>query len=376
MKKLLVAPPLIATIPYIYIFDKYFHRIKKKLSKFINFSHKLKINGELRYYGEFFNSSEMDVYCLGQLHPIYYTDNLDEFKSISNINNYPHNFNFPKPKMISLNYVKEHINDFDFFLCSNMSLSKYFDLIKIFKKRDIAVGIFDQQDNIEIYYDKANVFRNIDEKYFDLYFKQDLPLEFIHDKAKPVCPMPANDIIFNSKLDTLPSNKKIPFSFFGKSDNRTMQDREDICDFIKEEYPNSVINLRRGFGGKFIPIEEMNAILDNTIINLSPSGITWNSYRHSDMVEFSSPILIPKPNIQTISEPFVDMKNCIMYETKLINNKFRLINKRQLKEKLNEVLKKPEILYEIYENYRKFILKFHTRKIRSNQILEEIKKFI
>lgn len=376
MKKLLVAPPLITTIPYIYIFDKYLHRIKKQLSRYINFSHKLKINGELRYYGEFFNSSEIDIYCLGELHPIYYSDNLDQFRSIANINNYPHNFNFPKPKILSLNQAKENLNDFDFFLCSNMALSKYFDLIKIFKKKDKAVGIFDQQDNIEIYYNKANIFRNIDEKYFDLYFKQDLPIEFNNKKAKPICPMPANDSMFTLKQNSLFLNKNIPFSFFGKSDGRTMRDREDICKFIKEEYPNSIINLRKGFGGKFIPLKDMNEILKNTIINLSPSGITWNSYRHSDMVEFSSPILIPKPNIQTISEPFIDMKNCIMYETEFINNKFRLINKNQLKEKLNEVIKKPEVLWGIYENYKNFILKFHTRKIRSKQILDEIKKII
>lgn len=376
MKKILVAPPLITTIPYIYIFDKYLHRIKKNLSRFINFSHKLKINGELRYYGEFFNSSELDIYCLGELHPIYYSDNLNEYKYIANINNYPHNFNFPKPKTVSLNQVKENITEFDFFLCSNMSLPKYFDLIKIFKKKDRAVGIFDQQDNIEIYYNNANIFRDIDEKYFDLYFKQDLPLEFNNNKAKPVCPMPANDNIFSLENNLFFSNKTIPFSFFGKSDNRTMQDREDICEFIKKEYPNSIINLRKGFDGKFIPLKEMNTILNNTKINLSPSGITWNSYRHADMVEFSSPILIPKPNIQTISEPFVDMKNCIMYETEFKNNKFRLIKKNQLKEKLNEIIKKPEILLSIYNNYKNFILNFHTRKIRSRQILDEIKKLI
>lgn len=376
MKNILVAPPLITTIPYIYIFDKYFHRIKKKLSKYINFSHKLKINGELRYYGELFNSREVNVYCLGELHPIYYLNNLDKYRSIANINNYPHNFNFPKPKMLSLKQVNENFDYFDFFLCSNMSLSKYFKLIKKFKKKNKGVGIFDQQDNIEVYYNKADVFRNINESYFDLYFKQDLPLEYIHKKAKPVCPMPANDNVFFNNSSSLISNKTIPFSFFGKSDDRTMNDREDICHFISEEYSDSVINLRKGFGGKFIPLDEMNAILNNTKINLSPSGITWNSYRHADMVEFSSPILIPKPNIKTISEPFVDMKNCVMYETKFINNKFKLINKKQLKEKLNEIIERPELLSRIYEEYKKFIINFHTRKARSKQILKEINEFL
>ena len=132
MKKLLVAPPLITTIPYIYIFDKYLHRIKKQLSRYINFSHKLKINGELRYYGEFFNSSEIDIYCLGELHPIYYSDNLDQFRSIANINNYPHNFNFPKPKILSLNQPKENLNDFDFFFVLKYGFIKIFRFNKNF----------------------------------------------------------------------------------------------------------------------------------------------------------------------------------------------------------------------------------------------------
>ena len=62
-------------------------------------------------------------------------------------------------------------------------------------------------------------------------------------------------------------------------------------------------------------------------------------YRHCELANYNSPILLPKSNCKVVPGEFEDMKNCIIYETEIINNEFVITNLDNLREKISSVLK-------------------------------------
>jgi len=165
-------------------------------------------------------------------------------------------------------------------------------------------------------------------------------------------------------------------NFYFSGDYRkdvTRLDRLKIINFIKQNWNNNIINIttnRKSFINKIQNDENILA----SKINISPAGKVWDSYRHCEFANYSSPILLPKPNCKTVKDDFKDMENCILYDINY-QSELCITNQKELKEKLFEVLLNEKLRNKIYESYFDLISNNHTRIKRSEYIISVLKKF-
>jgi len=374
--KILISPSFLITKKYLTsLFDNFlinFLKIKK--------SHKIElVNGELNHYGEISKILGSDnVFYLDEIHPIYVKDYCSEyFKNSENyqlIESYPSNFNYEKQNYITLDEVLKKKIKFDFAIFSIKSFNQNFEIVKYLQSINTKVIMFDKLDDPNIYFKGRNFKISENYKYnFDLIFKQDIPLWNNEENVFPIAPIPS--IIKNlNERDIKIKNKSNNFYFVGDyRRNITRKDRFDIIEFIKKEFDNYFVNLTTD-RKVFLSKQRQDDLLFNTKINISPSGKVWDSYRHCELVNFGSPILIPKPNCKTAPGEFKDMENCIIYETQEINNNFELIDQINLKKKIEIVLRSVETRKKIYENYYNLIVNYHSRYMRSKYIVNTLKK--
>jgi hypothetical protein len=379
--KYLIIPSIITTYPYYYRTFRYFNFFFKNIIKIFNIrpsNVKIIPNGEMNYYGRLFSILKKDqLNVLGDIHEIYFSKNIKKYKNIVDIEKYSQCFGFDRPYIVDEHFVNNNIDSYDCVLISNMSFQRYFELIKKFKEKKKIVAIFDQQDDPEVYRDpKKKINRNIEKKYFDIYFKQDLPLYCRKKYFFPVCPMPARNFEIKKKNKTL----KYDFSFFGDTKKRTNADRNILCELIKNNFKNSYINLRnvdKAFSKKKVHSKnEMERILNSTKINMSPSGVTWNSYRHADLAKYKRPILLAKPNIKIIGNNYINGVNCLMYDRIRWKNNYKIIKKKALLKKIKLIINNKLSLKKLAKNYISLVKKFHTDEKRALQILEVLKRQI
>lgn len=327
------------------------------------------INGELNSLGEISNViGKENFFVLEGFHPIYYTENFQKYSKIASVNNYPSNFQYPKPNFISLNQAKDMRNNFDAIIYSTHSYhEKYYDFINSFRGK-IPISLVDKFDHPEIYINSSvDIYRGIDPNFCDLFFKQDVPLENHEKKILPLGPLPCSEL----KNIEYSENAKYNFSFVGKYVSRTRQDRADLVLYLKKNFKNICFYDTTKNKISKSKIEEL---FYNTKINLSPSGIVWDSYRHTEMVNYGSPILLPKHTNKVVQPLFKDNENCILYETKIISGKWRLVDEENLFKKIKDFLNDESKRKNIFENYIKLINEGHTRYKRSKYIIDSIKK--
>jgi hypothetical protein len=89
---------------------------------------------------------------------------------------------------------------------------------------------------------------------------------------------------------------------------------------------------------------------------------------------YGKPILLPAPDCKTADGKFIDMKNCIFYKTKVINNKHYVIDKSSLLKKIKEFLSNEKLRLSMYDNYYSLIKNHHTRLKRAMYIKNNIQK--
>jgi len=370
--KYLVIPSLILTYPHYYRAFSHFNFIFNNITKFFNFRPswaKLILNGEMNYYGSLFNilkKNELNV--LGDIHDIYFSKNIKKYKNIANIEKYYFTLGFKKPKIVDKEYVYKNIINYDCLLISVMSFKKYFNIVKEFKKKKKLVAILDYRDDHEVILNKTkNLSRNISSKYFDIYFKQDLPIGNKSKKFFPLAPVPTK----NFKIKNKNFKPLFNFSFFGAQKKWTNDGRRVICEFIDKNFTNNKINLKF-IGNEVILKKNMEKILYNSRINLSPHGISWNSNRHAELAKFQRPILMPKPTLKIVGKNFIDNKNCFIYDDFLLKKNYKY--RKKMLNKLNFILNNETLLKKVSREYVLTVNKFHTRDARAKQILAILKK--
>ena len=89
-------------------------------------------------------------------------------------------------------------------------------------------------------------------------------------------------------------------------------------------------------------IKILKKILVSTKINLLHQDL--DSYRHTELVNYGSPILLQKMILNC--KEWIDLHDCIIYETKFFEGKWKIINTDELIKKLNYVLN--ETTFKIY----------------------------
>tara|TARA_X000000950_G_C13894680_1_gene652352 strand:- start:592 stop:1740 length:1149 start_codon:yes stop_codon:yes gene_type:complete len=375
--KILISPTFLITKKYL---TKFFENIivnKLKLKK----SHKIElINGELNHYGEITNIlGKENVFFTDEIHPIYIKElsnhYLNDTQNIKLVEAYPSNFNFDQPSYITNKEVYNNKIFFDFAIFSIKSFEKNYELISFLKKNKTTVVLFDKLDDLQIYFKGNNyeISKSYNHKY-DIIFKQDIPSTNTEQNVFPIAPIPS--IIHKKNYENI--NKKLQTkNFYFSGDyrkNQTRKDRFDIVNFINKEFENNVLNLTIGRKVFFSKVEQDNNLI-NSKINISASGKVWDSYRHCELANFYSPILLPNPDCKTAPGKFEDMKNCIIYETEKIENDFILKNTKSLKEKLEFLINNKTAREKMYQNYFELIQNFHTRKKRASYILYILKNY-
>ena len=85
-------------------------------------------------------------------------------------------------------------------------------------------------------------------------------------------------------------DKKIyPFSFVGHyQKSHTRDDRFELIELISKHFPTSKLIYSHDREHQ-INDKDLKKILVSTKINLSPSGRIWDSYRHTELVNYGSP---------------------------------------------------------------------------------------
>jgi len=365
----------IILIPSNVIYGNYSFRYKlRKILSDVNLVKppKFNLNGELNHFGELTKIlGSSNVHVPVELKSIYFDDNISKYKDNALIENYPSNFNFVKPTISSVSYLKKNIKEFNVIFFSLQADKKFLDLVHLGKKNNVKIIFFDKKDHNRLYFDSnEDIYRGFKDLQPDLYFKQDIPLNNIDTNILPTCPIPCNVV----KKEDFNVNKQYSFSFIGDfKPGVTLPDRKLILDFLDSNFKDTYIKYSND-RSHFHSFDNMNSIYSQTKILVSPSGIVWDSYRHADFIRYNSPILIPKPNTKTAPGDFVDMENCIMYEVEYNNiNEAVIINKDELIDKLNFVLANPDVQRKIRDSYYEMIINNHTRIKRSQYILSLIK---
>ncbi len=372
MKILIFPTSLLIRSNKIFLFHLMYFFLRAILKLFgINLMAKnLFLSGDLNHYGEIIRIvGPKNVFFCPNLSPIYYNKFYKIFPFIQN-DNYPSNFDFLKPSFISFEKAQKNLNKFDVILSSIRCSKKAKNILNKRKKFKNIHCVFDRFDHEEVYFDIKTIFRNFEENQFDIYFKQDIPIDYKNKKIFPISPLPVKKV----KSGIVEEEKIYPFSFVGHyQKSHTRDDRFELIELIRKHFPTSKLIYSEDRKHQ-INNKDLNKILLSTKINLSPSGRIWDSYRHTELVNYGSPILIPKNDSKICGEEWLDLYNCIIYETKFSNGKWKIINTDQLIKKLNYVLNDKNLQKSIYDNYRKKVIKEHTQKIRSEYILSIMKK--
>lgn len=355
---------------------KYLYKIYEKFEiykvtnfrKLVNFP----ISAELMYFGEIVDIiGKENFYILDGVHQIYFEKEINKYKKIApSVETHPSCFHYTKPTFINFENLDKIIDQIDIIIYSaHAHHDKYFNFIKNYIKK-VPIILLDRFDHQQIYLNESeDIYRGFKREMFDMLLKQDVPLDNKDNKIYPIGPLPSKKI----KNISFNETAKYNFSFFGKYIYKTRVDRADLIKFLSKNFSN---NFFLDSTAKKISQNKMNEILKNTLINLSPSGIVWDSFRHSELANYGSPILLPKPTNKVVEPFFRDEENCLFYDTKIINGQWRLINEEILKKKLLKYLHDKDLRKTIYLNYVNFINNHHTRYSRSNYIFNLLKKLI
>jgi hypothetical protein len=380
--KILISPSYLITKKFLMgRFDNFFINFLK-----IKNTHKVKyLNGELNHYGEIININGKDkTFFLDEIHPIYlHRENhkyLIDSENKKNIDSYPSNIGYETPSYIKKEDILSKKVEFDCVIFSTQSNKVNLKLIDFFKKQNTKIILFDKTDHPEIYFDKnSDIYRGFNRENFDIYFKQDIPLGYVDKKIFPIAPVPSTIKVDLNDYKKIKKDFNSDFFFIGDyRKNISRSDRVQIINFLKKNFNQNTLQLTQE-KKIFLSKKKIDTNLLNSPINISPSGKVWCSYRHCELVNYFSPIILPKPNCKTAPGLFEDMKNCIFYETEFDNrisngdnSNYKIKNIKVLKEKIKSVLENKTFAKELFFNYYNLIKNFHTRSKRALYILNII----
>jgi len=110
-------------------------------------------------------------------------------------------------------------------------------------------------------------------------------------------------------------------------------------------------------------------------MTLSPSGKSWDSFRHCEVGLAPASVLIaPKPFLETVGPPLRDGVNAILYDTELRAGKYHLANAPLLVEKIRHYLDHPQEREAVAIAWSRDVLSGHTVLARSRYILENMER--
>ena len=354
--------------PFIKLNNYYLNKIIYKITHPLEFT----ITSEFNHYGEIVNILGKDnVYSIERYHQSYSTFEPESFSKYIKWENYPSNFGYPTPQFISKSKIAINLHKFDAILASincGKDIRKY---LRLAKSKNVKVFLFDNFDHPEIYTDNnQDIFRGFKSNEFDFFFKKDIPLNNYDYRLFPIAPVPIkSETLISVKMDNTNQCNNIDLFFIGACHSRTRSDRLEILNNLAKDFKNSLIRINADKVSK----DEYEKIAASSKILISPVGIIWCSYRHTEFAKYKKPVILPVPNCKTVNNYFIDGVNCILYKTEFRNNQWVISDYNELVDKINFYLSNPIKANEMGQNYYEMINDFHTTRKRSEYIINTIK---
>jgi len=306
-----------------------------------------------------------NIFTYGKYQPQYFRNKISKYCP------YPSCCMTPKTTPIEESEFDNYIRKVDVILVSSRAGKRGFNAIKHARRHDIPIAIIDVQDH-ELIYGSHEIRKFLTREYklkehFDIYFKKDLPIGFKSDVVIPLAPTPVRPEAHS--FDNL--NKEYDIFYSGrKRETRCQDDRSQMVELVKNNFNNVKFHEHES-RKSFLPIREYWSNIARSHITLSPSGRSWDSFRHCEVgLTGTTVLLAPKPYIETIGPALIDSENAILYDTKIKDGRYHIINEQEILEKIENYLKNRTKMQEIAKKWNKDVINGHSIKARSKYIIE------
>lgn len=310
-----------------------------------------------------------NVFSFGKYLPHYFHDTISEFCP------YPSCCKTPEPIFLKKNELKSVLNKIDALIVSSRASERGQYAITEAKKIGLPIAIIDVQDH-ELIYGSSDIenqlCRNFSYNYhYDLYFKKDLPLGYKTDTIVPLAPTPVRP----ESHHFIKLKKKYDIFYSGrKRASRCQDDRAQMAKLLKNKF-NKILFKEHDSRNTFLPIRDYWENVSNSRITLSPSGRSWDSFRHCEVgLSESTALLAPKPYIETIQPLLEDGENSILYDTEIQNGRYGIIHESDIVDKIGFYLNNLEKLTSIAKKWNQDVVSGHTIFARSKYIINVMKQ--
>ncbi|MBI2055304.1 MAG: glycosyltransferase family 1 protein [Candidatus Sungbacteria bacterium] len=330
---------------------------------------------ELIFYGDLpAVLGQESVFALGTYLPHFLS------KEIPETCPYPSCIGVPHPTFVGADEAERILLSVDALLVSARSWNRAGFLTAAARRRGIPVAVIDVHDHPSLYGGgngadtERELFRGlVPGRDFDLYFKKELSLGYRADFVFPLAPSPVRPASY--AFDNQ-AQKKLDVFYSGRPRPVAQPERQEVVSLVRREFPGAVI-IEYTARGAFLTAREYWNHLAVSRMALSPSGISWDSFRHCEVGLAPKTLLIaPKPYIETAGPPLLDDQNAILYDTECRDGRYHLSDADGLVDKIRFYLERPAERERIAGRWAEDVLSGHTVLARSRYILETMERVL
>ncbi|MBI4132335.1 MAG: glycosyltransferase family 1 protein [Candidatus Sungbacteria bacterium] len=291
---------------------------------------------------------------------------------------YPSCIGAPPPTFVGADEAERILPSVDALLVSAKSWGRAGFLIAAARRRAIPVAVIDVHDHPSLYGGgkgadtERELFRGlVPGRDFDLYFKKELPLGYRTDLVFPLAPSPVRPASYAFDHQ---ARKKSDVFYSGRPRPIAQPERQEVVSLVRDTFPSALI-LEHTSRGAFLAMREYWDNIAGSRMALSPSGISWDSYRHCEVGLAPRTLLIAaKPYIETAGPPLRDGQNAVLYAAECRDGRYHLKDAPALLDKIRHYLAHPAEREAIADRWAADVRAGHTVLARSRYILEAMER--
>ena len=329
------------------------------------------VSGELNSVGGLAALDGVEFFVIDEIHPFYFTSDPAKFNSISNCEHYPSNSGFAEPRRVHPRQVLTGEVLPELVLASIRHSKPAKQILTACQRRDIPIALLDKYDHPEVFTTEGvRLDRSTDVRYH-LYLKQDLPRGAGTDVFVPLAPVPVAMSLLQ-RLQKMPAQEKtLTWSFVG--DYRrgvTRKDRQDIIHYLQREFANHRCVM--GHDKRSVDGLSQDQLFSSSMFNVSPGGKVWDSYRHTALSGYGTPIVMPRPDIESLGQLPCE-ETALLYDTRVVNGDVEAVLDDRFNDAINNLIDSPRDRTMMATSWFEVVKKEHTHEARAKQLLERFK---
>lgn len=326
-------------------------------------------DGEIQFYGDLpLLLGRENVFIYGRFHPHLY------LRSVPKDSPYPSCHGLPESQTVGSREISGVLGGVDAVFVSLRAGARGQEILAEAGRRNIPRAVLDFEDQPEVY-GAANIASKITRSYrggehFELYFKKELPLGWRTDKTLPLAPTPVRPGSYHFP----DAAKRCTIFYSGRSRPGCQADRDEVLALLGE-LPGTLFLGQDSRRQTFISTRQYWRYLAESRMALSPSGKSWDSFRHCEVGLAPRALLIaPKPYIETAGPVLRDGVNAILYDAEFRAGKYHLVNGHTLMDKIRYYLGRDQERGTLAAAWSRDVLAGHTVRARSRYILESMEQ--